>query len=196
MGQDASLEGTEKTLSEAFAMRIMRLLKLFTLVTVLSTFAVAQPLTGPAEYSHSGGLYTLQVPAGWSAIPEGANVTLRKTGTGLQPRMSVRLERGGYTPTKDSLRKDFEQFEKMFTDHKFKVLSIKPVKVGKMKGYRLIGTEKSKKIFNTHIMQKLAVPGGQVLDAHGRSEASSQTASKAGSKELESILKSMKAAKK
>lgn len=168
-------------------------MRILVLLLALVAVAQAEPVTGPGEFAQQGGLYKLTVPAGWMANPDGSSdVMLRKNATGLQPRMSIRLERGGYTPTKASMQKDFEQFEKLFKDHKFKLVTIKQVKVGKMSGFRLVGTEKGPKIFTTHVMQKLAVPGGKVLDAHGRSEANSQKDSKAGSKELLDILDSMK----
>ena len=66
------------------------------------------------------------------------------------------------------------------------------VKVGKMSGFRLIGTEKGPKVYTTHVMQKLAMPDGRVLDAHGRAESGSQKESSAGGKELAKILDSMK----
>lgn len=174
---------------------MIRLLSLNALLLLFLTGLVgAEQVQGPADVSQADGLYKLKIPAGWGTLPPGkpSDMALRKTGTGLQPRLSINLERGGYTPTKDSMKKDFEQFEKMFSTHKFKLVSIKPVKVGKMKGYRLIGTEKSDKVFNTHVMQKLAVPGGKVLDAHGRAEASSSAASSKGSQEIVKILDSMK----
>ena len=166
------------------------------LILLLALLAVAQAdgITGPGEYQQPDGVYRLSVPAGWSTMPgsPASEVMLRKDGTGMQPRMTVRLEKGGYTPTKESLQKDFEQFEQMFKDHQFKLVSIKKVKVGKMSGFRLIGTEKGQKVYTTHVMQKLAMPDGRVLDAHGRAESGSQKESSAGGKELAKILDSMK----
>ncbi|MGE0491974.1 MAG: hypothetical protein AB7S38_22365 [Vulcanimicrobiota bacterium] len=168
-------------------------MRVLILLLALLAVASADGITGPGEYQQPDGVYCLSIPSGWSTTPgtPATELMMRKDGTGLQPRLTVRLEKGGYTPTKDSVEKDFEQFEKLFPDHQFKLTSVKKVKVGKMAGFRLVGTEKGPKVYTTHVMQKLAMPDGRVLNAHGRAESASQQASSA-SKELLEILDSMR----